>query len=150
MRRGLPGVVRLAMDRDREVVVVLAGLGKFAFRNLPKGRVWDVGIAEQTQVGVAAGMAIEGKKPVVYGIDSFLVRRAYEQIWLDFFKQRMVGLFIGLHGYERLGPSHNGEGCFELMSGMMRAERPEGVVELVRVVFEWVERPELMYVEVRA
>jgi transketolase len=137
------------MRQDERVVMVLAGLGGYAFRDLP--RVWDVGIAEQTQVGVAAGMATQGKLPILYGIDTFLVRRAYEQIYLDFVQQDLFGLFIGLHGYEGLGPSHEGEECAGLMEGMgFEIEVVVDEFEMIDGVKDWVDCPRRLYLEVPA
>lgn len=40
----------------------------------------DVGIAEQNMIGVAAGMALEGKTPITYSIVNFSSMRCLEQI----------------------------------------------------------------------
>ena len=43
----------------------------------------NVGIAEQNMVGVAAGLAKAGFKPVVYGLAAFVPIRVLEQIKID-------------------------------------------------------------------
>ena len=43
----------------------------------------DVGIAEQNMIGVAAGMALEGKHPITYSIVNFAAMRCLEQIRND-------------------------------------------------------------------
>lgn len=43
----------------------------------------DVGIAEQNMIGVAAGMALEGKHPITYSIVNFATMRCLEQIRND-------------------------------------------------------------------
>lgn len=48
-------------------------------KNFP-GQYLDVGIAEQDMIGVAAGMALEGKKPITYSIVNFAAMRCLEQI----------------------------------------------------------------------
>src|SRR4030042_4516192 len=57
-----------------------AGLGPFA--ELYPDRFFDVGIAEQHAVNFAAGLALEGFKPVVAIYSTFL-QRAYDQIYHD-------------------------------------------------------------------
>jgi transketolase len=70
----------------------------------------DVGIAESTLVGVAAGIARCGHPVVVSSIASFLLRRAYEQIVIDICCDALPVKFIGIGGglaYGTLGPTHH-------------------------------------------
>ena len=48
-----------------------------------KDNYLDAGIAEQTMVGVAAGLALRGRVPVVHAMASFLLMRAFEFIRTD-------------------------------------------------------------------
>ena len=84
-----------------------SGLVKFSQR-FPK-RYFDVGIAEQHSVTVAAGMACEGYKPVVAIYSTFL-QRAYDQLIHDVALQKLPVLFAidraGLVGPD--GPTHAG------------------------------------------
>ena len=72
-------------------------------------RYFDVGIAEQHSVTVAAGMACEGLKPVVAIYSTFL-QRAYDQVVHDVVIQGLPVLFAidraGLVGGD--GPTHAG------------------------------------------
>ena len=72
-------------------------------------RYFDVGIAEQHSVTVAAGMACEGLKPVVAIYSTFL-QRAYDQVVHDVVIQSLPVLFAidraGLVGGD--GPTHAG------------------------------------------
>jgi len=58
-------------------------------------RVINCGIMEQATVGIAAGMAQAGLKPIIYSIASFIVFRAYEQIRIDIVQQRRNVKIIG-------------------------------------------------------
>jgi 1-deoxy-D-xylulose-5-phosphate synthase len=73
------------------------------------GRYFDVAIAEQHSVTLAAGMACEGLKPVVAIYSTFL-QRAYDQLIHDVILQKLPVLFAidraGLVGGD--GPTHNG------------------------------------------
>jgi 1-deoxy-D-xylulose-5-phosphate synthase len=84
-----------------------SGLNAFAER-FPE-RYFDVGIAEQHAVTLAAGIACEGKKPVVAIYSTFL-QRAYDQLIHDVALQNLPVLFAidraGLVGAD--GPTHAG------------------------------------------
>ena len=84
-----------------------SGLVKFS-REFPE-RFFDVAIAEQHAVTLAAGMACENKKPVVAIYSTFL-QRAYDQLIHDVALQNLNVLFAidraGLVGED--GPTHSG------------------------------------------
>ncbi|MDC9724398.1 MAG: 1-deoxy-D-xylulose-5-phosphate synthase [Gammaproteobacteria bacterium] len=84
-----------------------SGLNNFA--DTYADRYFDVGIAEQHAVTLAAGMACEGKKPVVAIYSTFL-QRAYDQLIHDVALQNLDVLFAidrgGLVGAD--GATHAG------------------------------------------
>jgi transketolase len=67
-------------EHDR-VAVVLAAIGAAKIPEHP--RRFDVGIREQLMIGVAAGLALEGYRPIVHSYTPFLVERPYESLKLD-------------------------------------------------------------------
>ncbi|MEU2927838.1 transketolase [Streptomyces sp. NPDC007251] len=86
MRDRFAPVVSRLLDEDPRVAVVLAEIGKDAFREATArhpDRVINVGIREQLLVGAAAGLALTGLRPVVHTFASFLVERPFEQVKLD-------------------------------------------------------------------
>ena len=75
---------RIAMADER--VVVLTAENRAAIRNLPSvlgPRFIDVGIAEQTMVAAAAGLALRGRIPICHSLATFLTLRAFEFIRTD-------------------------------------------------------------------
>jgi transketolase len=70
-----------ALEDDDRVAVVLAEIGVSQMPKHP--RLYNVGIREQLMIGVAAGLALEGYRPVAHSYTPFLVERPYEQIKLD-------------------------------------------------------------------
>jgi len=72
------------------------------------GRAWMEGVSEQYCVGMATGLALEGKIPWVHTIATFLTRRAFEQIAIaaqQSLPLRLLGNGGGLI-YAPLGPTH--------------------------------------------
>lgn len=85
------------------------GSGLVTFSEKFPDRYFDVGIAEQHAVTLAAGMACDGLKPVVAIYSSFL-QRAYDQLIHDVALQNLPVLFAldraGIVGAD--GPTHTG------------------------------------------
>jgi 1-deoxy-D-xylulose-5-phosphate synthase len=85
------------------------GSGLVKFSQQFAGRYFDVGIAEQHAVTFAAGLAVEGMKPVVAIYSTFL-QRAYDQLIHDVALQNLPVVFAmdrgGLVGAD--GPTHHG------------------------------------------
>ena len=81
MRRRFYDLAREALDGDERVAVVTAQIGSDSIGEHP--RHFDVGIREQLMIGVAAGLALEGYRPVAHSYTPFLVERPYEMLKLD-------------------------------------------------------------------
>jgi 1-deoxy-D-xylulose-5-phosphate synthase len=100
-------------ERDRRLLGITPamreGSGLVEFQARFPERYFDVGIAEQHAVTLAAGLACEGYKPVVAIYSTFL-QRAYDQLIHDVALQNLPVLFAidraGLVGPD--GPTHAG------------------------------------------
>ncbi len=81
---------------------------KLFLKEFPQ-RFYDIGIAEQHAVTFAAGLALEGMKPVVAIYSTFL-QRAYDQVLQDICLQNLPVVFAldrgGIVGED--GPTHQG------------------------------------------
>jgi 1-deoxy-D-xylulose-5-phosphate synthase len=93
------------------------GLEQFS-QKFPR-RTFDVGIAEQHAVSFAAGMALNGLKPVVAIYSTFL-QRAYDEIMLDVCMQNLPVVFAidraGVVGAD--GETHHGIFDLSFLSSM--------------------------------
>ncbi len=102
----------MAVKDKRFVAITPAmreGSGLVKFHKQHPDRYFDVAIAEQHAVTLAAGMACDGLKPVVAIYSTFL-QRAYDQLIHDVCLQKLPVLFAldraGCVGND--GPTHNG------------------------------------------
>jgi 1-deoxy-D-xylulose-5-phosphate synthase len=103
---------RLARGERRLVAITAAmqsGTGLEGFSREFPDRFYDIGIAEQHAVTFAAGLALEGMRPVVAIYSTFL-QRAYDQVVEDVCLQNLPVVFAldrgGIVGED--GPTHHG------------------------------------------
>jgi transketolase len=105
-------------------IVVLTAENRAHLRGIPDSlpeRFIDVGIAEQTLVGMSAGLAARGRRPVAHGLAAFLTMRAFEFIRTDV---GIPALPVTLVGYipgvlsEANGPTHQALEDLALMGGI--------------------------------
>src|SRR6185436_11354924 len=121
MRQAFGATVSDLVERDERVAVVLAEISTSYFERAMAthpDRVVDVGIMEQTMVGVAAGFAMEGFHPIAHSLSPFMAERPYEQLKLDFGYQGLGGTFVAVGGsydYAGEGATHHAPADATLM-----------------------------------
>ena len=94
--------------KDKRVFLIYGDVGATMFAPFAKefpDRILNIGLMEQSMVSFAAGMAMQGFRPIVYTITPFLLERAFEQIKIDV---DQMNLPVGLVGYSEPGhgPTH--------------------------------------------
>ncbi len=113
---------RLASDDER--IVVVTAENRAAIRNLPPklgARFVDVGISEMTMVGMAAGMALRGRIPILHALATFITLRAFEFVRTDVGIANLpVKLVGGVPGFlsDGNGPTHQAIEDVALMRGI--------------------------------
>lgn len=112
MRRTCLDMVYELAKRDPRVVFIGSDLGPGVLddmkREMPE-RFFMEGVSEQSIVGIAAGLAMEGYIPYVNTIAPFLTRRCYEQVAVDLCLHNLPVRLIANGGglvYAPLGPTH--------------------------------------------
>lgn len=142
---------------DNDIVVLTsdsrgsAGLTPFA--NTYPDRIVETGIAEQNIVGIAAGLAKCGKKPVVASPAAFLSMRSAEQVKVDVAYSRSNVFLLGISGgisYGALGMSHHSVQDIALMRAIPGIDViiPADRFESAGIVEEWMKNPRPAYVRI--
>jgi transketolase len=109
-----------------ERFVILTAENRALLRNLPNNpklvkRFADTGITEQTMVGMAAGIALRGRIPIIHALAPFLTMRAFEFIRTDI---GIASLPVKLTGFipgflsDGNGPTHQAIEDISLMRGI--------------------------------
>ena len=114
-------ITKLAQE-DERIILLSGDIGNRLFDEFKvkcPGRFHNCGVAEANMIGVAAGLAMNGLRPVCYTIAPFITYRCMEQIRVDLCYHRLpvtiVGTGAGL-AYASLGGTHHS--CEEV--GMLR------------------------------
>lgn len=112
MRNAFSDALVAAAVADPKVLLLTGDHGYALFdpfrKACPKQYI-NCGVAEQNMVGVAAGLAKAGYKPVVYGLAAFVPIRVLEQIKIDVCYENLPVILIGDGAglvYSHLGTSH--------------------------------------------
>jgi transketolase len=124
MRRTiLKGVHDLARE-DERVVFIGSDISKrdlAAFAEEFPSRYIMEGVSEMHVVGLAAGLAMDGKIPYINTIATFLTRRCFEQIAVDLCMHELPVRLIGSGGgtvYAPLGGTHQAIEDMAIMSAL--------------------------------
>ncbi|KYH35700.1 1-deoxy-D-xylulose-5-phosphate synthase [Clostridium tepidiprofundi DSM 19306] len=135
-------MVRLGEKHKNLVAITAAmpdGTGLNKFSKIYKNRFFDVGIAEQHAVTLAAGMASQGLKPV-FAVYSTFLQRAYDQVLHDVCMQNLPVIFAidraGIVGED--GETHQGVFDLSYLSHMpnMTILAPKCIDEL-KTMLNW-------------
>lgn len=109
MRIEFGKIITELAEKDENIYLLSGDIGYAIFDDFRKKfprRFINLGICEQSIIGVASGMALEGLKPYVYTITPFLIERAFEQIKLDVDQQNVNVKLVGYADYPTQGPTH--------------------------------------------
>ncbi len=113
MRNAFISTIHGLSKDDKDLMVLVADNGAIVFDQFRKdfpNQFLNCGIAEANMIGVAAGMAMSGKRPYIYTITNFMTMRAFEQIRCDICLHNADVKVVGIGGgfkYSTLGPTHH-------------------------------------------
>ena len=128
MRAELAKLCFETVKTDVKSVVMVGDISHFLLREteqIAPDRFYNIGICEQSMIGMASGMAIEGMRPIVHTIAPFLVERAHEQIKVDLGYQHTEVTVVtvgGTYDYSDLGCTHHCYNDIALMKSIPNME----------------------------
>lgn len=128
MRKQFVTTIESILSHDKKFILLLGDIGVFGFRNSFErypNRVYNIGILEQSTIGLAAGLAMSDFIPTVHTIAPFLVERAIEQLKNDFCYQKLGGNFISVgasYDYAALGCTHHCPGDIGMLKNLPNME----------------------------
>ncbi len=142
MRKTSLDMVYTLAKKDERVFFIGSDLGVGTLDDFKKtipGRFFMEGVSEQNLVGVAAGLALEGKIPYVNTIATFLTRRCFEQNVLDAGLHNLPIRLLANGGglvYAPLGPTHLAIDDIAIMRSIpnMTVIAPADATEMTRVM----------------
>jgi transketolase len=108
MRSAFIKALTIKAQSDPRVLLLTGDLGFKVFDDFRvkcPNQFLNMGVAESQMVSVAAGLALEGKKPFIYSITSFLTMRPYEQIRNDISFHKAAVCMVGVGGGFSYGPN---------------------------------------------
>lgn len=154
MRKTCLDMVYEIARKDDRVVFIGSDLGVATlnqFKEEMPDRFFMEGISEANVIGMAAGLALEGRIVYVNTIASFLTRRCFEQVALDLCLHNLNVRLIGNGGglvYAPLGPTHEAIediAIFRALPGMTIIA-PADADEMCRVIPLTVDYPGPVYI----
>lgn len=119
-------ITQLAVENEK-IVLLSADIGNRLFDDFKikcPGRFYNCGVAEANMIGVAAGLAMAGLRPVCYTITNFVTYRCIEQIRVDVCYHHQPVVIVGTGSglsYASLGGTHHSleeMGMLRLLPGL--------------------------------
>ncbi|MFI5348018.1 MAG: transketolase family protein [Elusimicrobiota bacterium] len=139
--------------RDPRIFFIGSDMGAdaVAFKTEMPDRFFLEGIGEANVVGLAAGLALDGKIPYVNSIGAFLTRRSFEQIVLDLCLHKANVRLLGNGGglaYAPLGPTLMATDDLAILRSVpgMTIIAPADAPEMRRLMPKTVDHPGPIYV----
>lgn len=156
MRKTCLDCVYEIAKKDERVVFIGSDLGPDTLNQMKAQfpeRFFMEGISEASLVGMASGLALEGKIPYINTISTFLSRRACEQIILDVGLHNVNVRLLGSGGglvYAPLGPTHLATDDIALMRTVpnMTILAPCDSVEMRRLMMQTTDYAGPIYVRI--
>lgn len=157
LRRAFADLLYQEMLKDDDIWVIVGDLGYKMWDQIraefPK-RFINAGASEQAMMGMAIGLALEGKIPVVYSITTFLLYRPFETIRNYINYERIPVKLIGSgrdKDYAHDGISHWAEEDREVLKifNNIEGKWPSSSDDLPKIISEMLENKKPYYINLR-
>lgn len=157
MRRKFSDELERWMEQDTDIWVISIDLGYKMLDNIRDkfpDRFINTGAAEQAAMGIAVGLALEGKKPFIYSITSFLLYRPFETIRNYIHHEKIPVRLVGGgrdFDYEHDGYSHWSHDADQVLKALPNIQKlnPMTVSDVPHMVKMMVECNEPWFISLR-
>lgn len=151
MRKIFAKLLYEEIKKNKNIILLTADLGYGLWDNIKKDfpeNFFNVGSSEQLMLGMAVGLALEGKIPVVYSITPFLLYRPFEIIRNYLHYEKIPVKMVGGgrdKDYLTAGQSHWAQEDLQIMKVFdnIIIDRPENSDEILEMLnkFLYDEKP---------
>jgi len=157
MRKIFAKLLHEAMSKNENIYLITADLGYGLWDKIRDDyptRFFNVGSSEMAMMGMAIGLAMEGKIPFAYSITPFAIYRPFEMI-RNYLDHEIIPVNIIGGGrdkdYGYLGFSHWAEDDERIMSSLpnLRIMRPQNEEDLVNYFNSMIDYPKPSYLNLR-
>lgn len=156
MRQACLDMVYELAKKDKRIFFIGSDLGIGTlqrFKEEMPERFFMEGVSEANIIGIAAGLAMEGKVPYINTIATFLTRRCFDQIVVDLCLHRVNVRLLASGGglvYAPLGPTHEAIEDFAILRAIpnMTVVAPADANEMRRLMPLTVDYPGPIYIRV--
>jgi transketolase len=114
MRDKFADVIYKIGKKNKKIAVLVADISPAGsisdFKNEFPERFINTGVAEQSMIGIAGGLALKGMRPFCYTIATFALYRPFEMVRVDLCYQNLPVTIIGMGAglvYSTLGGTHH-------------------------------------------
>jgi transketolase len=145
------------MKKDKEIFVLLGDLGFGIFDQMRSEfptRCINIGSSEQLMLGMASGMALEGKKVICYSITPFLLYRPFEFIRNYLSNEKIPVKLVGSgrgKDYNEAGFSHHSEEAESILKQLpsIKCYFPINVDEMRNLVEDFINSDEPSFLSLK-
>lgn len=157
MRRVFADILYEYMKKNKNIWVISGDLGYKMWDKIRTDfpdRFINTGAAEQTMMGIAVGIALEGKIPFVYSITSFLLYRPFETIRNYINEEKIPVKLIGSgrdKDYHHDGFSHWAREDRKIMKVLrnIKAQWPDNPTNMFELVGEMIKDSNPWYINLK-
>lgn len=110
MRKWVDTYLTELANEDSSIRLLIADVGDFPlFSKKHPDKFINVGVSESNCIGIASGLSFEGLRVFVYGVSSFFLYRAYEQLkyCISYWRRNVTFIGVGFGWkYFNIGAGH--------------------------------------------
>jgi transketolase len=113
MRKHFYSYLNQLFKTNEKISILLGDIGVFSFKDsfdFDSQRIYNMGIMEQSMIGVACGLSKSGFIPFIHSIAPFITERCYEQLKLNFGYEDANAFVVSVgnsYDYAALGCTHH-------------------------------------------